>query len=170
MMDITEYGMLRKSLENYSDDKFDAITTDMDYKGSVASASNLPASGTLGDIYTTVDTGARYVWDGTQWTQIEYPYQQQINKIQEVGTEVLDSIPEDYTELSETVEMSLMLLSWFLHRQIPPTYIQRLHGRMDICRRTVRYILRHRFIIRRNSASARAIHSITTIQITHSGL
>lgn len=112
-MDITEYGMLRKSLENYSDNKFDAITTDMDYKGSVASVSDLPVSGTLGDVYTVSNTGARYVWDGTQWTQIESVASQlqeiidagntQVTAIQTKGAETIASIPEDYSTLSADV-------------------------------------------------------------------
>ena len=113
-MDITEYGMLRTELMKYSDNKFDAITTDMDYKGSVASVSDLPVSGTLGDVYTVSNTGARYVWDGTQWTQIESVASQlqeiidagntQVGLIEDKGEEVLESIPQDYSELSDLAE------------------------------------------------------------------
>lgn len=70
IMDITELAILNKMSIAYTDNKFDAITTDMDYKGSVASVANLPVSGTLGDVYTVTSTGARFVWDGTQWTEI----------------------------------------------------------------------------------------------------
>jgi hypothetical protein len=38
------------------------------YKGSVASETDLPASGnTSGDVYNVEDTGMNYAWDGTAW-------------------------------------------------------------------------------------------------------
>jgi collagen type VII alpha len=45
--------------------------TNIDLKGSVASASNLPLSGNVAaDAYVTVDTGDLYVWDGGSWINV----------------------------------------------------------------------------------------------------
>ena len=41
------------------------------YKGSVASASNLPNDTEVGDLYTVADeNNAEYVWDGENWIKV----------------------------------------------------------------------------------------------------
>lgn len=45
------------------------------YKGSVATASALPASATLGDMYTVTDEGnEKYVWNGSSWIKLNSNY------------------------------------------------------------------------------------------------
>ena len=106
-MDIITLALAKKSSKSYVDNKLDAITTNMNYKGSVASQSALPSSASTGDVYTTSDTGERYVWNGTAWQKISEPIDVQTERamaeVQAKGTEVLDSIPSDYTELSGEV-------------------------------------------------------------------
>lgn len=106
-MDIITLALAKKSSKSYVDNKLDAITTNMDYKGSVASQSALPSGASTGDVYTTSDTGERYVWNGTAWQKISEPIDVQTERamaeVQAKGTEVLDSIPSDYTELSGEV-------------------------------------------------------------------
>lgn len=51
-----------------------ALATDFSYKGSVADYAHLPSDAATGDVYTTLDTGLIYVWDGTQWVALnDYP-------------------------------------------------------------------------------------------------
>lgn len=48
-----------------------AITTVMDYKGSVATVDALPASGNkAGDVYHVTATNGEYAWDGTTWQEL----------------------------------------------------------------------------------------------------
>ena len=48
-----------------------AVSSVYKYKGSVASYSNLPASGnTTGDVYDVQDTGMNYAWNGTKWDEL----------------------------------------------------------------------------------------------------
>ena len=48
-----------------------AISSVYVYKGTVASVSNLPASGNkVGDAYNVEDTGMNYAWDGTKWDDL----------------------------------------------------------------------------------------------------
>lgn len=63
-MDIVTYALLNK--------KISGITPGYSYKGSVASTSDLPASGqTTGDLYTvTAEGNAQFVWNGSEWIQI----------------------------------------------------------------------------------------------------
>lgn len=42
----------------------------LEYKGSVASQSNLPEDAEKGDVYNVQDTGKNYAWDGTQWDDL----------------------------------------------------------------------------------------------------
>ncbi len=60
-----------------------AIVAGFDYKGSVATVSALPASGTLGDCYTVDENLCTYVWDGTKWFQ----YYINLDLILKAGTE-----------------------------------------------------------------------------------
>lgn len=47
------------------------VSAGMHYKGTVASASNLPSSGNkIGDLYNVTDTGANYAWNGTEWDKL----------------------------------------------------------------------------------------------------
>lgn len=43
------------------------ISTVYDFKGSVASVSNLPDSADIGDVYNVTDTGMNYAWTGSEW-------------------------------------------------------------------------------------------------------
>lgn len=55
-------------------DKIAALATDFSYKGSVEDYAHLPADAATGDVYTTLDTGVIYVWDGDEWVALnEYP-------------------------------------------------------------------------------------------------
>lgn len=48
-----------------------ALTTVMDYKGTVATVANLPASGNKnGDIYHVTADGGEYAWNGTTWEEL----------------------------------------------------------------------------------------------------
>lgn len=48
-----------------------AITTVMDYKGSVATVDALPASGNkAGDVYHVTATNGEYAWNGTTWEEL----------------------------------------------------------------------------------------------------
>lgn len=48
-----------------------AITTVMDYKGTVATVANLPASGNKnGDVYHVTATDGEYAWNGTEWEEL----------------------------------------------------------------------------------------------------
>lgn len=42
----------------------------LEYKGSVASQSNLPEEAEKGDVYNVQDTGKNFAWDGTQWDDL----------------------------------------------------------------------------------------------------
>lgn len=62
-MDIVTYALLKKQINN--------LTPGYSYKGSVATSTDLPASGTLGDMYTVTDEGnAQYVWNGSAWVKL----------------------------------------------------------------------------------------------------
>lgn len=48
-----------------------ALTTVMDYKGTVATVANLPASGNKnGDVYHVTATDGEYAWNGTEWEEL----------------------------------------------------------------------------------------------------
>lgn len=44
-----------------------AVTSAYIYKGSVATVADLPASGTVGDVYDVQSNGVNYAWNGTSW-------------------------------------------------------------------------------------------------------
>ena len=47
------------------------VSAGMHFKGTVASYSNLPATGNkVGDMWNVTDTGANYAWDGTAWDKL----------------------------------------------------------------------------------------------------
>jgi len=50
--------------------KIAALATDFSYKGSVEDYYHLPDDAAVGDVYTTLDTGIMYVWDGNQWVAL----------------------------------------------------------------------------------------------------
>ena len=60
-MDIVTYALCKGMFGN--------IEPGYTYKGSVDTVADLPDDATNGDLYT-VD-GVQYVWDGTQWVNIE---------------------------------------------------------------------------------------------------
>lgn len=48
-----------------------ALTSVMDYKGTVSTVANLPASGNKnGDVYHVTENDGEYAWDGTAWEEI----------------------------------------------------------------------------------------------------
>ena len=48
-----------------------ALTTVMDYKGTVATVANLPATGNKnGDVYHVTATDGEYAWNGTEWEEL----------------------------------------------------------------------------------------------------
>lgn len=63
-MDVVTYALLKKQIGS--------ILPGYDYKGGVASTSDLPESGnTTGDLYTV--GAAQYVWNGTEWVEVGEP-------------------------------------------------------------------------------------------------
>ncbi len=60
-MDITTYALLKKKVDN--------VTLAYTYRGSVATAADLPSGAATGDLYTV--GGQQYVFDGTAWVQLE---------------------------------------------------------------------------------------------------
>lgn len=57
------------------------------YKGSVASETDLPASGkTSGDVYNVEDTGMNYAWDGTAWDPLGGSFDLEAITNQEIDT------------------------------------------------------------------------------------
>ena len=62
-MDVITYALLKK--------KIGGLESGFNYKGSVATAADLPSSASKGDLYTvTNENNAQYVYDGTAWQQI----------------------------------------------------------------------------------------------------
>ena len=56
------------------EEQIQALATDFSYKGSVEDYDHLPSDAATGDVYTTLDTGLIYVWDGSQWVALnKYP-------------------------------------------------------------------------------------------------
>jgi len=48
-----------------------ALTSVMDYKGTVATIANLPANGNKnGDVYHVTATGGEYAWNGSLWEEL----------------------------------------------------------------------------------------------------
>ena len=60
-MDIVTYALCKGIMGN--------IEPGYTYKGSVASVDDLPDDADKGDLYTV--SGVQYVWDSTQWVNIE---------------------------------------------------------------------------------------------------
>lgn len=57
------------------------------YKGSVASETDLPASGKAsGDVYNVEDTGMNYAWDGTAWDPLGGSFDLEAITNQEIDT------------------------------------------------------------------------------------
>ena len=62
---IAGYGITDAYTKTEIDQK---LTSGMHYKGSVATVSQLPASGNeVGDFYNVTATGENYAWDGSAW-------------------------------------------------------------------------------------------------------
>lgn len=59
-MDVVTYALLKKQINS--------ILPGYTYKGGVALISDLPLSGTTGDLYTVGNL--QYVWNGTEWIEI----------------------------------------------------------------------------------------------------
>ena len=62
-----EFASYDKTIKAYVDDKLTAVYT---YKGSVATASELPQEHEIGDVWNIEDTGANVAWDGNQWDNL----------------------------------------------------------------------------------------------------
>lgn len=62
-----EFASYDKTIKAYVDDKLTAVYT---YKGSVATASELPEEHEIGDVWNIEDTGANVAWDGNQWDNL----------------------------------------------------------------------------------------------------
>lgn len=60
-MDVVTYAIVKGLAAN--------LEPGYNYKGSVSATTDLPESATKGDLYT-VD-GVQYVWDGSDWINIE---------------------------------------------------------------------------------------------------
>lgn len=70
-----------------------ALATDFSYKGSVADYAHLPSDAAVGDVYTTLDTGLIYVWDGTQWVALN----ETTPVVQVPGTSTTDVMSQNAT-------------------------------------------------------------------------
>lgn len=70
-----------------------ALATDFSYKGSVEDYSSLPTDASVGDVYTTVDTGLIYVWDGTEWVALN----ETVNVVQSTGSSTTDVMSQSAT-------------------------------------------------------------------------
>ena len=72
------------------------ISSVFNYKGTVASEANLPASGNKkGDVWTVVDTGAEFVWNGTAWEYLGETldlsgYQTKITSTNKLNADLVD--------------------------------------------------------------------------------
>ena len=63
-MDVITYALLKK--------KIAGIAPGYSYKGSVATAADLPEEAETGDLYTVTGEGnLQYVWDGEDWIAIK---------------------------------------------------------------------------------------------------
>lgn len=60
---VGQINKLNTKVNNISSE----ISTVYDFKGSVASVSNLPDSADIGDVYNVTDTGINYAWTGSEW-------------------------------------------------------------------------------------------------------
>ena len=60
-MDAVTYALCKGMVEN--------IEPGYTYKGSVSAATDLPDDAEKGDLYTVA--GVQYVWDGTDWVNVE---------------------------------------------------------------------------------------------------
>ena len=60
-MDAETYAICRKIVAN--------VEPGYTYKGSVSSTTDLPDDAEKGDLYTV--SGVQYVWDGTDWVNVE---------------------------------------------------------------------------------------------------
>lgn len=66
--------------------KVAAMATDMKYKGSVEDYDHLPTNAKKGDVYTTLDDGREYVYDGDQWVEIS----SKVDVVQDTGQSTTD--------------------------------------------------------------------------------
>ena len=60
-MDVVTYAVCKKIAAN--------IEPGYSYKGSVSAVTDLPDDAEKGDLYTV--SGVQYVWDGTDWVNVE---------------------------------------------------------------------------------------------------
>lgn len=69
-----------------------ALATDISFKGSVATESDLPSGAAVGDAYITEDTGVMYVWTGEDWVALGGTG---INVVQTTGTSTTDVMSQN---------------------------------------------------------------------------
>ena len=69
-----------------------AMASDMKYKGSVADYEHLPTNASRGDVYTTLDTGKEYVYDGTTWVEISGGSGSQVETMPTASAETVGEI------------------------------------------------------------------------------
>lgn len=66
-MFVMAYAWLKGKVDNV-EQEIDALGTGFDVKGVVSATTDLPESGSLGDLYLVSGEGyASYVWDGEAW-------------------------------------------------------------------------------------------------------
>lgn len=77
------YGLIEPKIKKISQ-QIEDLGAGFDYKGSVASYSDLPASATAGDSYTVKDEGnAQYTYDGEEWVRINDDVIDEVAKVAE---------------------------------------------------------------------------------------
>lgn len=63
-MDIVTYALLKGDISKF-ESKVDNLPPAFDYKGAVATVSDLPDNASVGDSYSV--GSVVYFWDGTEW-------------------------------------------------------------------------------------------------------
>ena len=102
-MDILTYALLNGKVSSVAN-VLDGLNSGFDYKGSVASAENLPSGASVGDTYTVTDeNNEKYTWNGSEWIKTDLKY--------EGVTEDIDDLKDDVGNLSNlnTVDKSTIV-------------------------------------------------------------
>lgn len=73
-MDMVSYALLKGKIATMQG-QIEGLAEGFHYKGSVATAEDLPSTADGGDMYTVTADGSQYVYDGTAWVLISAPTQ-----------------------------------------------------------------------------------------------
>lgn len=96
-MDAATYGALQKKIAEV-EEQVDGLAAGFDYKGSVAAVADLPGSPAAGDMYTvTGANNARYVYDGTQWINLDAELFDLEDELSDLKSEITQEIVDNLT-------------------------------------------------------------------------